>query len=140
MYRPSVLAAGFVALAMAGPGSAARAASPLQLELNKVEPVDGGCRLYLVLRNEGETFDSLKLDLVGFGTDGVIRQRVAVELGPVPAARTTVRLFDLAGADCPGLGSLLVNDVLTCSDSAGAVADCVDRLAVSSRATATLTK
>ena len=125
-------------LAVATPALAADPA--LQLELNRLEPVEAGCRAYLVLKNAGEALDSLELDLVGFGTDGVIRERLAVELGPLPAAKTSVRLFDLGGGDCAGLGSLLVNDVLACRGAAGELPDCVGRIAVASRAAAALTK
>lgn len=124
------------------PLQAADAQQPdLRLELNKLEAVGEACRVYLVFRNESPvSFQAFKLDLVLFGQDGVISRRLAVDAAPVKAGRTTVKLFDLAGQDCGGLGSVLVNDVLTCSDGAAEVADCVGRLAVSSRATAELVK
>jgi hypothetical protein len=72
------------------------------LELNKLESRDGACRAYLVLDNPTQAaFDSFKLDLVLFGTDGVILRRMAVETAPLRAEKKVVKLFDIAGAE-PG--------------------------------------
>ena len=67
----------------------AQDAPPLTLELNKLETVaatNGGaasCRAYLVANDPegGPKFDALRLDLVLFGTDGVISRRIALDIG-----------------------------------------------------------
>lgn len=128
----------------AGPGGAAQTASSLAesaaedltVELNRLEDAGGGCRLTLVVTNPGaRRFDSLKLDLVLFGPDGVVARRLAVETGPVRPAKTVVRLFEAADLACAGVGRLLLNDVTACADGAGPIAGCVDRLRTASRAT-----
>ena len=77
---------------------------------------------------------SLRLDLIAFARDGQIARRVAVELGPVGAGRTAVRIFDLAGLACDGMSRLLVNDVLACRIGGQDRQDCADRLRPESRA------
>ena len=130
--------AALLALALAAPPALAEPVLPL--ELNRLEPVPGaaeGCRIWMVLANDAAGADpvaSLRLDLVVFATDGQIARRAAVELGPVGAGRTAVRLFDLAGLACDRLGRLLVNDVLACRIGGRDLADCAERLRPASRA------
>ncbi len=126
------------------------AAPPIPLELNKLEPVTQGgpgCRVYFVTSNpDSRPIDQLRLDLILFGSDGVIARRIAFDLAPLPARKTAVRLFDLAGLPCDDIARVLVNDVLACkSGDEPAAADqdhqaCLDRLAVSSRAKVPLVK
>ncbi len=129
----------------AGP---ALAATTMPLELNKLESLPGGapgCRAYIVAQNpDPEPMEALRLDLVLFGKDGVIERRIALDIAPLGAGKTTVRLFDLAGLPCDGIGRMLVNDVLSCRG--GKVPadrdrdECLDRLAVTSRTAVSLTK
>ena len=56
----------------------------------------------------------MKLDLVGFDTDGGILRRLITEMGPVHAAKTIVRSF-IVDIDCHQLGAVLVNDVTACA-------------------------
>lgn len=138
-------------LALTLPPWPAAAADPpsVLLELNKLEPIPaaaaGGaasCRAYLVANNpgDGEALDLLRLDLVLFGTDGVISRRIALELGPMPPGRTQVRPFDLRDQACDGVGQILVNEVLLCRVAGAERQDCLGRLRTASRATAKLTK
>jgi hypothetical protein len=114
---------------------------PIRLELNRLEPAGNGCRVYLVIANTGATaLDSLKLDLVLFGADGVIDRRLALEAGPLRAAKTSVKLFDLADYGCGELGSVLVNDVLACKSGTGEPTDCFARLALATRTPVGFTK
>ncbi len=153
----------FFFAALVGPGCVLAAAPaappppagpPISLELNKLAPLDGatGCRAYFVIANPGgEAVPELQLDLVLFGTDGIIARRVAVEVGPLPADKTVVRLFDLAGTKCDAIGHVLLNDVLSCQvgnaapAAGGGAGDdqrqaCLERIAVSSRTAVPLTK
>jgi hypothetical protein len=41
----------------------------------------------------GQAVDSIKLDLVVFGSDGGILQRLLTEMGPVRSLKTIVRAF-----------------------------------------------
>ncbi|MGC8525023.1 MAG: Tat pathway signal protein [Acidibrevibacterium sp.] len=138
-------------LIVLGGAAAARADAPLPLELNKLEPLtqgEAGCRVYFVVTNpDAETVGQLRLDLILFGTDGVILRRIALDLGPLAAKKTGVRLFDLQGLACDSIGRVLINDVLAChaGDKPGGNADqeraaCLDRLTLSSRTKVPLAK
>lgn len=134
--RAALACAGAVAVPVgAATASAAETTSPvISVELNKLEPQESGCRVYLVLTNGGESFDAFKLDVVLFDPQGVITRRLAVDAAPLRAAKRAVKLFDVQGSPCETIGTVLINDVLECSGAAGPVPDCVSRVAVSSRA------
>ncbi|MGK7870731.1 Tat pathway signal protein [Falsiroseomonas sp. E2-1-a20] len=129
-----------IALTLLALSSPAGAETVLPLELNRLEPVTGateGCRIWMVLANdapEATAIASLRLDLVVFGAEGQIARRAAVELAPVGAGRTAVRLFDLAGLACDRIGRLLVNEVLSCRIGGTEVGHCADLIRPSSRA------
>ncbi len=130
-----------MALALAcGPAGAQEdesGAATLGIELNKLEQTGAACRSYMVLSNRTDVvLDQLSLDLVVFDTDGVIDRRLAVELGPVNAGRTQVKVFDMAGLDCGRVARVLLNDVLTCSpDRVDDATTCDAALRVSGRGT-----
>ena len=132
------------ALAIARPAAAQEAsaapAGKVMLELNKTEDQANGCRVYFVLDNTtADSFEAFKLDLVVFAPDGVILRNLATEMAPLRAAKRVVKMFDLADLACNRIGSLLVNDVLECR-AAEPRSDCVDLLAVDTRAAIPLVK
>lgn len=134
-----VLAA--VALCLGTSIAAAQDANSLNIELNKLEPIDKGCRAYVVIDNKSATeYEAIKLDLFMFRTDGVIGRRFAIDVAPLKGSKRTVKLFDLAGAICTEVGSFLINEVLECKAGGAQVPDCLARLAPSSRAEAKLSK
>ncbi len=98
-----------------GAGATDAVAPPVLIELNRLEDQGNACRAYLVLANRGDAaVESLELDLVLFDRDGVIARRLAVQGGPLPAGRTQVRAFDVAGLGCDGLGRVLLNGIIDC--------------------------
>lgn len=104
------------------------------LELNKLEPVDGACRAFLVIRNATPArFETLQLDLVMFDTDGIVAKRLAVDAAPLPAEKTLLKVFDIKGQSCGQIGQILLNGVLACRDSEGQRDDCLKMLSVTSR-------
>lgn len=131
--------------APSGTAPAADAANPagsvVKVELNKLEDMQASCRAYLVVNNATQTaYDSLKLDLVMFQKDGIIGRRFAIDLAPLRASKTSVKLFDLDTVKCDGIGSFLINDVLDCKVAKADVAGCLDRLQITSRTAVELTK
>ena len=123
-----------------GPANSADAPA-VMLELNKLEPQGKACRVYLVVDNPSETaFEAFKLDLFLFRTDGIIDRQLLIDLAPVRAGKKSVKIFDLDALACDGIGNILVNQVTECRDATGPVADCADRLRLSSRSGASLTK
>jgi hypothetical protein len=123
----------------AAPSDAAKPAADQQagkvgIELNKLEPVDQACRIYLLLRNDTDVnFTALQLELVSFAPDGVINQRVAVDLAPLQPKKTLVKLFDVQNTNCDSVSRLLLNDALRCESDKGEVKDCLALMAPSSK-------
>jgi hypothetical protein len=120
-------------------GSAA--AQTLDIELNKLEDIEGQCAASLLLTNRmSETLDAVRFDLYVFGQDGVIARRLLLDTGPMRIDKTTVATFALLDRPCSVIGRLLVNDVPICKFANGADVDCVAALNLSSRAAVPLAK
>lgn len=122
------------ALGCAAPVAAMAAPPAVTVELNKLEDVAGGCRSYIVASNgAGAAVDSLSLDLVAFDAGGVIARRLAVELGPLEAGRTRVKVFEMDGLACADISRILVNDILSCAPEMLAGAACAEGVRFSAR-------
>lgn len=106
-----------------------------RLELNRLEPQGENCRAYLMIDNARakRSYRSLKLDLFALDTDGVAARRLAVELGPIAANKTVIKLFDFTGLACPRFGRLLLNDVMACEAEPAAGADCLAAIETTSK-------
>ena len=99
----------------------------LTLELNKVEQTDGGCQTYFLLDNQsGHVFDGFRLDLILFDGQGVIGDRLRLDLAPVRRDKRTVLTYVFPDTACTEIGSILGNDIPVCAPRAGAVVECVD--------------
>jgi hypothetical protein len=121
--------------------AAAAAAPAVTVELNKLESVDKGCRVYTVVDNPGSVgFQTLKLDLILFHTDGVIGRRLMLDLAPLKSAKKTVKMFDLDGTACDKIGSFLVHDVMECKADTGPVEKCLDAITLKSLSNVQITK
>ena len=122
-------------------GASAQAKSGIAIELNKLEPIEGSCRAYFVVRPEGTTeYKEFKMELLVFDTGGIIQKWLAIDAAPLRAGKTSVKLFDVSGVGCDKIGSILLNDVTACADAGGEIAGCVDRIAPTSKAKATFYK
>ena len=129
--RFGALIMGFASVACFAPAiageatPAAAAASPsVTVELNKLETVDKGCRVYTVVDN----------------TDGVIGRRLMLDLAPLKSAKKTVKMFDLEGTACDKIGSFLVHDVMECKADTGPVDKCLDAITLKSLSNVQITK
>ena len=72
------------------------ASETIGIELNRIEDQGANCRAYLVITNPGEiAFSGFKLDLVIFSGSGTITRRLALDLAPLRAAKTSVKVFDI---------------------------------------------
>lgn len=127
--------------AAAETASPSQDATPIGVELNKLETIDAGCRIYIVVDNKSDTeFKTLKLDLVLFRTDGIVDQRFFVDLAPLRKQKRIVKLFELSKVACDDIGSFLVNDVVECRSETETIDNCLARLSVSSLTKAKLSK
>lgn len=126
---------GVVAAALGVAALGAHAADPVGVELNKLEPRDGGCRIYLVLENPGpRALEKLKLDLVMFDGKGVIQERLAVDVAPLEAGQTSVKVFGVDGLRCGEVGKVLLNDIMRCAVAGGGNGTCAAGVRVGSKA------
>lgn len=122
------------AIAMLAAGSALAQAGGIEVELNKLEPVEGACRAYLVTQNLTDSrFNTVQLDVVMFDNDGIVARRLAVQIGPMAKNKTSLKVFDIKGLACRDIGQLLLNDVLECRDDTAARDDCLSLISVSQR-------
>ena len=113
----------------------------LRVELNKLESVGEGCRVYLLFENGiEESLRSLKLDLVMFDQESVIARRLAVEGGPLAAGKTVLKVFDVPDLPCSALSRVLLNDVPACAAAEGERSDCLEVVETSSRTDAEFIK
>ena len=134
MYRLTRVAVLTIGLSLLCLRSVAAVDGSIQVELNKLEPSNGGCRAYLVLENGSlGAYEALKLDIVIFGTDGVVEKRLAVQVAPLPAGKTSLKVFDVGDLPCERIGRLLLNDVLECADSTGTFDDCLPLFSTKTR-------
>jgi hypothetical protein len=123
------------------PAPPSPASTPIAIELNKLEAADKGCRAYMVITNPADTaYQSFKIDLVLFQTDGVIGRRFSIDLAPLRPQKKSVKLFEIDGIACDKIGSLLINDVMECKAAAGPVENCLQNLKTSTLTNVQLSK
>ena len=114
--------------------SSVTAADGVSVELNRLQALEKGCRMHLVLNNASAVqYQGFQLDLVLFDSDGVINSRMALEAAPIRANKTSVLAFDMVGLSCDRFGSVLLNDITACIADAKPAEGCVDAVNVSSR-------
>lgn len=120
--------------AMAQEGGSDKGA-PIKLQLNKAETAGDACRITMLVDNSrGGALKSYKVDLFAFDTEGVAQKRVAVEFGPIPPRKMTVKIFDFAGIPCAKIGRVLLNDVLACEGDTTRES-CLERTETETKAT-----
>jgi hypothetical protein len=126
------LAAAFVGVRLLAPPAAA-ADGNLNIELNKLDDTDQGCRSVFVFDNHtGHELDRFRVDLILFDPKGVYSKQLLLDMAPLYADKKTVASFLLDDQACDGIGSILVNDVPWCEDGAGTSLECVKMLDVRS--------
>lgn len=90
-------------------------AQPVQVQVNRLESMPGTCQMMLVAANPGtDDIETLVLEAVLFDTAGRVAALTLLDLQELPAGRTRVRSYDLAGQDCAALARILINGVADC--------------------------
>ena len=122
-------------------GAASAQTDRLIVELNKFEAIDNGCRTFFLFRNHTvNTFRGFEMSLAILDDEGIIDRLLTVDASPLPAERTTLKLFEIPETTCEGVGEILLHEISTCeSDKAGDI-DCFDVVDLRSRTTAPLVK
>lgn len=114
----------------------------LTVELNKFEPADtGGCRAFFLFRNQtGQSFEGFEMSLAILDTGGIIDRLLTIDAAPLPAARTTLKLFEIPEISCDAIGEILLHELASCKPQNGAEIDCFAFLDLVSHAPAGLVK
>jgi len=101
----------------------------LTLELNGAQPSDKGCRLTFVVTNDlGAGLSKAAFEIALFNDAGVVDRLTVLDFKDLPAGKTKVTRFDLAGADCTKISRVLVNSATECAGSGIEPAACLAHL------------
>ena len=114
----SILAAAIIAAASPiSAEEAAKAPAPaLVLELNAAQPSDKGCRLtFVVTNNLGAELAKAAFEIALFNEAGVVDRLTVLDFNELPAGKTKVARFDLAGTDCTKISRVLINHATECT-------------------------
>lgn len=137
--KASILAAAFIAAA--SPVSAQEAAVPapgpaLVLELNAAQPSDKGCRLtFVVTNNLGAELTKAAFEIALFNDAGVVDRLTVLDFNELPAGKTKVARFDLAGTDCTKVSRVLVNHATECTGAGIDPKACLNQLKPETKST-----
>lgn len=114
----------------------------LTVELNKFEAAENaGCRAFFLFRNQTEkSFEGFEMSLAILNTDGVIDRLLTIDAAPLPAARTTVKLFEIPQIACADISEVLLHELASCKPQNEEETDCFPFLDLVSRTSAALVK
>ena len=106
----------------------------LNLELNAAQPSDKGCRLTFVVNNAlGADLSKAAFEIALFNEAGVVDRLTVLDFKDLPAGKTKVTRFDLAGADCGKLSRVLINSATECAGNGVEPATCMRGLKTSTK-------
>lgn len=117
-------------------GSAAAQESTVNIELNNIALRNDVCQVFIRVGNQSDTtYSAFKIDLAFFDKDGIINDRVLVDLAPLRARKTSIHVFDMPDLDCGGIGEVLLNDITECQaeNPENTPANCFDAVTLSAR-------
>jgi hypothetical protein len=104
-------------------------APALTLELNGAESSDKGCRLTFVVNNNlGAELTKAAFEIALFNDAGVVDRLTVLDFKELPAGKTKVTRFDLAGTDCAKISRILVNHATECAGVGVDPAACLRKL------------
>jgi len=106
----------------------------LALELNGAQSSDKGCRLTFVVTNElGAELTRAAFEIALFNDAGVVDRLTVLDFNELPAGKTKVVRFDLAGVDCAKITRVLVNQASECTGPGVDPKACLRQLKPASR-------
>ena len=104
-------------------------APALTLELNSAQTSDKGCRLTFVVNNSlGAELTKAAFEIALFNASGVVDRLTVLDFKELPAGKTKVTRFDLAGVDCAGISRILVNHATECAGEGVEPTACLGKL------------
>jgi hypothetical protein len=128
------------ALVLSAGAAAAAGDGRLSVELNKFEPGEGGgCRAFFLFRNDTDmALEAFEMSLAVLDAQGVIDRLLTIDAAPLPARRTTLKLFEIPGLGCDQITEILLHDIPACKPQNADPVDCYSFLALASKASARL--
>lgn len=135
-FLGSILALNALTIAATAQDADAQDAKPsLTLELNSAQPSEKGCRLTFVVVNKlGAELTRAAFEVALFNEQGVVDRLTVLDFKELPAGKTKVTRFELAGADCSKVTRVLVNSATECQGAGIEPAACMRQLSTSSKA------
>jgi hypothetical protein len=129
----AILALALAAPVLAEPGR-------LTIELNKFEETEeAGCRAFFLFRNRTElTLEGFEMSLAILDRHGVIDRLLTIDAAPLPAARTTLKLFEIPETRCGAISEILLHDLPSCRPQNADEMDCFPLLDLVSRTNAAM--
>tara|TARA_R110002049_G_scaffold10127_3_gene50402 strand:+ start:110693 stop:111181 length:489 start_codon:yes stop_codon:yes gene_type:complete len=114
----------------------------LGVELNKFEPGEaGGCRAFFLFRNQTEnSFEGFEMSLAILDQSGIIDRLLTIDAAPLPAARTTLKLFEIPEIGCADISEVLLHELPSCRPQNADEMDCFAILDLRSKTSAGLVK
>ncbi|MBX3573123.1 MAG: hypothetical protein KF694_12300 [Mesorhizobium sp.] len=101
----------------------------VSLDLNALQPSEGGCRLTFVVANDlATTIDRAAYEMALFDKAGVVDRLTVLDFKSLPSGKTRVSRFDLKGVDCANVGRVLINDATECTGPGTAPDACLAAL------------
>ena len=141
-FSPSLKAACIASALLMAPGVATAQDDRLTIELNKLEENDGsGCRAFFLFRNRTDlTLEAFEMSFAILNSDGIIDRLLSIDADPLPAARTTLKLFEIPQVACNDILEILLHELTVCKPQNADAIDCFPLLDLVSRAPAQLVK
>ncbi|MBZ9774211.1 hypothetical protein [Mesorhizobium sp. CO1-1-8] len=101
----------------------------LSLELNGAQPSDKGCRLTFVVNNNlGADLSKAAFEIALFNEAGVVDRLTVLDFKELPAGKTKVTRFDLAGTECSKVSRVLINSATECTGTGVEPSACMRNL------------
>jgi hypothetical protein len=113
----------------AGHVTAQQQAFGLELELNKIEQTDSGCRLTFKSTNRMPAkLESFSLEVYLLDPKGVALQSVQFSFGAIAASKARFAKFDLKDRPCKDIGGVFINEFKSCMADKDIAQQCRDTL------------
>ncbi len=134
--------AAYIAIGLAAATPAVAEQGRLTVELNKLEDAEGGgCQAFFLFRNQsGLTLEAFEMSLAVLDSNGVIDRLLTVDAAPLPADRTTLKLFEIPDMVCASVTEVLLHEIAACRPQNAEEIDCFDIISLDSHSTAALVK
>jgi hypothetical protein len=114
----------------------------LTVELNKLETgEEGACRAFFMFRNQNPmSFEEFEISLAVLDRDQIIDRLLTIDAAPLPALRTTLKLFDIPEIACTDISEIIIHDIPACKPQNGEPMECFAILDLVSRADVRLSR